>query len=263
MSARLRQLQAAAVGYATLLDWRIYQQHGVYASGDCTCHLGFRCPPRRRGKHPEVGWKQRATNDPMLVRSYWAAIPFNIATILYGLAVVDIDDRAVTAFLDQFGPWPSTWTQRSGRGLHLFFRMPTDGGIWPRLSDIDGHALETKGDGDSLTLAPSRHATGALYQWLPGRHPLTSPLADLPPRFLAHVRRIATRRSRRRAPLVRGPVPVETLIADAVARASSASNATGKATAWLRYRLAESGHADDVASDALRALHQQVNGRAA
>lgn len=264
---RLDQLQRAALAYASALGWLLYRQDGITDDGVCTCWRGRHCPPHRRGKHPaRAGWKQEATNDLALIRSWWLAVPFNIALMLPAwMVILDIDDRAQLRDLERFGPWPTTPTQRTGRGFVLCFKAPTDGGIWPRLSNVDGLKLETKGAGDSMTLAPSRHWNGSTYTWLSDRHPLRVPLAEVPPRFLAHVRRIASARatSARRRPIVRDARPVAAIIETALVRAVTVSNGAGRAGAWLAHRLAEAGHPPHVIDAALATFRAQVGGLAA
>jgi|GEM_PF-1906642 len=267
LRARLQQLQRAALAYASLLGWLLYRQDGITADGNCTCWRGRHCPPHRRGKHPaRNGWKREATNDPALIRSWWSAVPFNPALMIpASMVILDLDDRSQLRALEPFGPWPITPTQRTGRGYVMCFRAPTDGGIWPRLSHVGGLKLETKGAGDSMTLAPSRHWNGSTYTWLPDRHPLRVPLVEIPPRFLAHVRSIATRKARaaRRRPVERDARPVAAIIDTAEARALSISNGTGRAAYWLEHRLVDAGHPPHVVAAALASFHVHVDGVAA
>lgn len=239
-AARVEALRRAAIAYASRLGWRIYRQHGLDRDGRCTC--GDHCAPRDRGKHPAGrGWRDAASTDGAALASWWALVPFNLGHLLGpDVAAIDLDDVRDLGALDRFGPWPITPTVRSGRGLHLYFRAPLDGGCWPTLRRVDDLAVETKGRGASLTLPPSMHPSGALYRWLPGRHPLHIPMADIPPRFLLHVRRIAERqaRSAARRHSHGGEMPMDRLLALAMERYGRASNGHHLARRFVLARAA-------------------------
>ncbi len=181
-----------------------------------------------------------ANTDVPLIRSWWTLVPFNIATKLTGVVVVDVDADDALSTLAPYGPWPVTPTQRSGRGWHLFFRTPAAG--LPTLSHIDQQPVETKGEGGSITLAPSRHVTGHRYTWV--HDPFTTPLAEVPPRFLQHVHMIdAKRQARRPRTLVnpQDPHAVAALIRDRSARSVSTSNGLSRGAYGLRQTLSEAG----------------------
>jgi hypothetical protein len=247
--ARCHELGGAAVQYASALGWPIRPQEGIRFDGYCTCFHGAAC--RDPGKHPaRQGWQKMATTDVDLIRSWWLLVPFNIATHLTHTAVVDIDHDGDLEHLQQYGPWPVTPIQQSGRGWHLFFRVPDDGGGWPVLSSLDGRKIETKGPdatdagGSSLTLAPSRHRNGGTYRWLAGRDPFHCPLAPVPDRFLSHVRTIAQRRQAvpKRAPLdATNPHAVAALIAERSAKSARSSNGLGRGVYGVRKTLEENG----------------------
>lgn len=250
--ARCRALGAAAVQYATALRWPIRPQHGFRYDGTCTC--GNYCAPRDRGKHPaRQGWKMMATTDPAVVASWWALVPFNIATQLASVVAVDVDDDAGLSALAPYGPWPTTPMQRTGRGWHLFFRTPP-GGLPTLDRPVQGARVETKGEGASLTLAPSRHQSGVVYRWV--HDPYTVPLADIPPAFLEHVRRVAARidgaRARRASVDPSSPQSVARLIHRRAQRATASSQGLTRGVYGVRKALEEAGAAPAVVDAATR-----------
>ncbi|MFN8883325.1 bifunctional DNA primase/polymerase [Gemmatimonas sp.] len=262
-AARCRDLAAAAVHYATAFRWPIRPQHGFRYDGTCTC--GNQCAPRDRGKHPaRKGWQTMGTTDPALIASWWRLVPFNIATQLAGVVAVDVDDDTALAALAPFGPWPITPTQRTGRGWHLFFQVPA-GGL-PSLAPIRGTAIETKGEGASLTLAPSRHQTGTLYRWV--HRPDDTPLAPLPAAFLDHMRTVEHRRARaiaRRPPVdPTAPASVVSLLKHRAERAQRTSQGLTRGLYGVRRTLEEAGATSPQVAAAERLwwrLHGQTGAR--
>lgn len=197
-----------------------------------------------------------ATTDPALIASWWVNVPFNIALELRGVVAVDVDNDDALEALQTYGPWPVTPTQQTGRGWHMFFRVPV--GFFPTLSNIDGLPIETKGEGASLTLAPSRHANGNTYRFVSNRDPFTCPLAPLPERFLSHVRRIALtrevyRKTHRTVVDVSDVNAVAALIQQRSERATQSSNGLGRGVYGLKCTLAENGADDRTLAAAERA----------
>jgi hypothetical protein len=263
-AARCLALSAAAQRYATVLGWPIRPQEGIRYDGTCTC--GNRCAPRDRGKHPaRKGWQTMATTDPALIASWWRLVPFNIATHLAGVVAVDVDNADQLEALAPFGPWPITPTQRTGRGWHFFFRVPA-GGL-PSLAPFHGVAVETKGEGASLTLAPSRHQNGTAYRWMPGRDPHSCGFADVPPAFLEHVRRVDTKRQRaaaRRSALdPHVPAAVARLLMARAERARYSSQGAARGLYGVRKALEEAGASAGVMAAAERTWRRLLGDMAA
>ncbi len=268
----LRGLSDAALRYASELGWPIRPQEGIRFDGYCTCYKREQCPPRDAGKHPaRNNWQTMATTDAAQIRSWWLLVPYNIATHLTSVAVVDIDSDDDVAHLQRYGPWPVTPMQRSGRGWHLFFCLPNDGESWPVLDALDGRRIETKGPeatpagGSSITLAPSRHQNGRVYEWV--RDPFTTPLAEVPPAFLRHVRAVARARAKwkRRADVldVTDASAIATLIKARSGRAVRTSNGLGKGAYGLRKTLHDAGADEWTIAAAERAWwrHHGVSSR--
>jgi hypothetical protein len=207
-----------------------------------------------------------AAINPAVVASWWTLVPFNIATRLSGVVAIDVDDDASLSALAPYGPWPITPTQRTGRGWHFFFRVPQDG--FPTLDcPIKGARIETKAEGASLTLAPSRHQSGRYYTWVPGRDPFTCALADVPPAFLAHLQTVAGRLARGKARQSHWArldptdvAAVAALLQDRAGRAGTASN--GHARQWycVRRTLEDAGASAGIIK-ATERVWRQLNGR--
>lgn len=132
-----------------------------------------------------------ATADPEGVRHYWSKFP--TAQIAMptgaksGVFVVDLDRKE--AGKDGVATWeslatlhggaaPATLSARSPNGRHLFFRYHD--GVRNVALDKIGPGIEIKGDGGSVTLAPSRRPDGA-YEWENDVEPAEAPqwLIDL------------------------------------------------------------------------------------
>jgi hypothetical protein len=141
-----------------------------------------------RGEKRPLGaaWQNRSTDDLTYVKE-WLAARSNVG-ILLGPAsgVVDVeydepegrDQLAAFGILDLRTP---TW--RSARGEHRLFRWEP----WmPAAAAIKAEAIEIRigGRAAQSVLPPSRHPTGAAYEWL--TDPAT-PIAGFPAQLLAGV----------------------------------------------------------------------------
>jgi hypothetical protein len=145
--------------------------HGI-RDGHCTCGKPSCTSP---GKHPDVGssWKrfEREPAGPGLVVGWFEEKPYaNVGIVcgtVSGVIVVDADGEAGVAELLRRG-LPATWTARSGSGgLHAYFRHPGHGVRNRKIAGIG----DLRADGGYVVAPPSRHATGSIYEWLPGRSP--------------------------------------------------------------------------------------------
>jgi hypothetical protein len=77
-----------------------------------------------------------------------------------GFCVVDIDDMELVKAWE----WPDTVRARTGRGIHLYFKYPSDKAIKNKSGFIRG--MDMKSDGGLVTLPPSLHvSTGKRYEW--------------------------------------------------------------------------------------------------
>lgn len=151
--------------------------------------------PQDRSKKPCIAaWPAAATTAPGMVRSWWDEFPdANVAAVLgpSNLLVIDVDMHGADGFArladleDEHGPLPSTLTSRTGGGgEHRYFRPPAS----CRYVNFGG-GVELAAGRRAITLPPSVHATGAVYQWTD-----RAPLAELPPTWAALMAPPAPRR---------------------------------------------------------------------
>jgi putative DNA primase/helicase len=141
------------------------------------------------GKHPrtEHGLKD-ATTDPAIINDWWDRWPAaNVGIVTgpeSGFFALDIDrhgaDGAATlaALESQYGPLPPTVEAiTGGGGRHIPFRYPAGETIKSVPGKL-GPGVDVKGLGGYLVAPPSRHASGRLYEWAPGRGPDEIALAE-------------------------------------------------------------------------------------
>lgn len=151
-----------------MMKWFARQGYPVFpihsvANGKCSCGAE-RC--ENAGKHPVGALAPRgaksASTELRTIRRWHREFPeMNYGVATEGLAVIDCDSRdAVAAFRRTFGP-PPTFTVKTARGFHFYFRgeMPTRIGARMKLDVKSGPGSYVVGPG-------SVHASGAIYaQW--------------------------------------------------------------------------------------------------
>lgn len=130
-----------------------------------------------RGKHPRVRWAERATTDPAQIEGMWVE-PSNVGVACgpSGLVVIDEDQegRFEAYANDQGVSIPRTFTVRTGRGRHYYFRAPQGVRIGNSPGDL-GEGIDVRGDGGMVVGPGSRHATGTMYEV-----EIDAEIADLP-----------------------------------------------------------------------------------
>jgi hypothetical protein len=96
--------------------------------------------------------------------------------------VFDLDppegERSLSRLEDQLGELPATRAQASGRGRHLFYRLPEHAAVGNSTFPLGyppGLDLRA-GRRGYVVIAPSRHASGREYRWLDPE----TPIAPLP-----------------------------------------------------------------------------------
>jgi len=140
------------------------------------------------GKEPATkhGFKD-ATNDPSIIARVWADYPecnVGIATGAPsgGVFVIDVDNhngidgsQFLVDWQREHGTFPETaCATTGGGGEHLFFRAPAGVSVRSAAHVIDG--VDVRGDGGYIVAPPSRHPSGALYEW--DLHPDDYPIAE-------------------------------------------------------------------------------------
>jgi hypothetical protein len=137
------------------------------------------------GKSPTgIRWQTRPLDLDALLGELCAMPRSNLGLRMgrqpNGTAIValDVDDADAAAVLfDRIGAPPRTMRTETGRGRHLFYRVPLD--VLPRLRNFtkrDGIDLRT--EGGQVAAAPSVHFTGARYRTT------IRPVAELPAAWL-------------------------------------------------------------------------------
>jgi hypothetical protein len=176
-------LLAAALDYIQR-GWRVVPLHTV-VGGKCTCE---RPNCGQLGKHPLTrhGLKE-GTIDEATVRRWWSEAPTaNVGIITgpeSGLFMLGPDGqegvKAVAALERQNTPLPLTPRARSGSGSgrHYLFHWPAAGTV-KTMANVNGLAIDTRGNGGLFVAPPSLHKSGNRYTW--EVHPDALPLAEAP-----------------------------------------------------------------------------------
>jgi hypothetical protein len=133
-----------------------------------------------------------ATADLAQVLRWWTAHPaanVGIACGASGLVVLDVDPRnggddALADLESELGELPPTVENHSGGGgVHLLFRHPGDSLVGQAAEGVD---VKDRG---YIVAPPSIHPSGQPYVWSVDGHPGDVALAELPPPWLARLRR--------------------------------------------------------------------------
>lgn len=170
----------AALAYAAR-GWPVFPCHTAGPAGPCSCRAAA-CPSP--GKHPRVpGGLRAATTDPSTIAAWWARWPAaNVAVRtgeVSGLVVIDVDpphggDASLRRLVERYGALPAGAVVRTGSGgLHLYLAHP-GGRIANDTGTRFGPGIDVRGDGGYVIAPPSRHRSGARYEW-------TRPPGELPP----------------------------------------------------------------------------------
>ncbi len=178
----------AAVQAYTERGFRCVPLYGVTDEGVCRCGNPG-CKERDAGKHepPETDgqWKDgrsfgpddfRPTDNVAIALGPWTSRGGDHSW----LVCLDMDGTDTPSTF--FPGLPPTLTQKSPRGLHLFFRVPE---FEPLGNWVDvyatrnaGFQLDLRYARGRIVVAPSKGATGA-YEWLDWRAPVPLPSSAL------------------------------------------------------------------------------------
>jgi Bifunctional DNA primase/polymerase, N-terminal/AAA domain len=145
-----------------------------------------------------------ATRDPDVIRSWFEKWPdANVGLAMriehadeatgevdfQALCVVDIDDEfAAQRLVEQHGKFPKTWRASTGRGWHLFYKLPA-GVVLRNRPLVSG--VDLRVNGGYVVAAPSKHPNGRRYEWVESRSPDGVPIAELPAWIIALATRCA------------------------------------------------------------------------
>lgn len=173
--------------------WPMFPQYGVADDGGCACRLGSEC--ESPGKHPiPSNGRDAATCESTAIIDWYEAHPrCNWAVVTgraSGVVAIDVDGPEGAdsigrlllehARLTEDPSYPDGVAARSGRGHHLYMRLPAGCEIPSSVARL-GPGLEVKAERANLTLPGSRHHSGVFYEWLDAlpRGPLPEPCAWL------------------------------------------------------------------------------------
>lgn len=191
-----------ALAYAAQAGWPILPIWPSRADGACACGIPD-CGSA--GKHPlgrlvPHGVKD-ATTDPKTIAGWWRRYPqanIGIATgARSGVVVLDVDAHhgggaAVERLERELGPLPPGPVVRTPNGgEHRYFRHPRDGAPVPCSVGALGPGLDVRADGGYVLCPPSRvrRRDGMIGAYVWEVSPDVVPLPELPPTWLAAMRR--------------------------------------------------------------------------
>jgi hypothetical protein len=137
-----------------------------------------------RGKVPTGPWAQFQERRPTMEeieRQEWPGIGV-VTGAVSGVVVLDADSARAVEELKRRGH-PPTPMARTARGVHAYFKHP--GEELPTQIGL-GDGLDLKGDKSYVVAPPSRHPSGANYEWI--IPPAEAEPAELPEWIMASVR---------------------------------------------------------------------------
>lgn len=153
---------------------RIHPLYEVDEALICQCWKRTDCPEKQRGKHPRLSaWQQMASSDEDQVRRWWTEWPHAGIGVATGRAsrvwVLDCDgDEALAWYRQQCKTHGLVATRgaRTGRGRHFWWRYPDDEAV--KIKNAQGIApgVDVRGEGGYVIAPPTRHRSGATYEWL-------------------------------------------------------------------------------------------------
>lgn len=168
------------------------------------------------GKVPLIYWTQYQTNLPTLgdIALWWREHPTaNVGTTLgpaSGVLRVDVEGPAGEARLlnvsrGDLPPTPEFTSGRDNGGRGLLYAMPRGVELRTTYEPLRvGEELRLQAQGAQTVLPPSRHFTGRLYRWQPGRSPENLKPAPAPAWLVAMLRADRAKEGARRPARVLG-----------------------------------------------------------
>ncbi len=149
-------------------------------------------PIRLKGKIPAEPWaeyQERRMPLEEIEAKPWPGVGI-VTGAISDLAVLDFDSPEAEVELTRRGH-PATPMAKTARGMHAYFQHP--GGELPTRIGL-GSGLDLKGDGGYVVAPPSKHPSGAVYEWIIS--PEDAEPAELPAWVMEQVRLRARRASR-------------------------------------------------------------------
>jgi hypothetical protein len=159
------------------LGFSVVPVHYNLPNGGCSCHQGMDCPSP--GKHPAPkSWQKFQNNraDKETLEFWFGGrfAEFNMGVVTGSISgnvfAVDVDigegkegEDSLHDLQMQNDDLPETLAQVTGSGgKHYFFRAPKDEKIITGKNTL-GPALDTRGEGGFVVVAPSNHKSGGNY----------------------------------------------------------------------------------------------------
>jgi len=185
--------------------WKILPCYGI-VGGRCTCNSTHN-EPKDVGKHPALNsWNSEASDDINVISRWWERDPegnIGVNCRPSGFLVIDIDPRS--GGHDSFeefeklveGALPPTVEALTGqytlggktmRGRHIFYRCSPSEELIGNLKAAGIKGIDIKHNGYVL-IAPSRHFSGVNYEWVEGKAPWETEMAEAPEELLNFLRK--------------------------------------------------------------------------
>ena len=150
------------------------------------------------GKTPLIrDWTHKSSTAGDEVKAWFNKNPnLNVGLVLgnadeFNLVGIDVDGPEGEQILQEMskGVLPNTWEFTTGKGRRLIYALPE--GAESKKSTHKGMEKENElallASGQQTVMPPSVHATGRLYEWLPGKSPWDADIADAPQWLLNRV----------------------------------------------------------------------------
>lgn len=179
-----------ALNYAQNSNWAVFSVHGINDRGRCTCE-NSKCD--KPGKHPWTpNGLKNATKSPDEIYKLFKNKPHcNIGVVtgeISGFLVIDVDGEKgrqnLKALTKKHSLLPKTLTVQTGRGLHLYYKMPDGIDIRNSVGKI-AENIDVRANGGYIIAPPSRHKSGKTYEFKDSQAPLAE-LPDFLLRILTH-----------------------------------------------------------------------------
>ncbi len=156
------------------MPFTVFPLHGIIRDADgvrCACP-DLTCSSI--GKHPAIGWKRLGAGE-----QHTGSAGHGIATgWRSNVFVIDLDSDAADEAFQAMGEVPNTYTVRTARGAHLYFKWP--GFAVHTGKNIFGKGIDVRGDGGYVVAPGSEHESGERYTI-----EYDDPIADAPAWLLA------------------------------------------------------------------------------
>jgi putative DNA primase/helicase len=194
-----------AVNWYSSNDWQVLPCHGI-VEGRCTCGQKHE-ESKDIGKHPAINaWNKESTSDIEKLNFWWESNPeYNVGVNCKtsGFFVIDIDPRSggedsfekFESYVD--GALPPTAEATTGKyeingkviyGRHIYYKCDINEDLIGNLSKLGFKGIDIKHNGYVL-VSPSRHFSGVTYEWVKGKEPWNTPIAEAPEDLLKALRK--------------------------------------------------------------------------